>query len=271
MLLSRRKKPGLLRNKEKALPGKAELFSKETHMLEKLKEQVLLANLELPKQGLVIYTWGNVSGMDRERGLMVIKPSGVPYEALHLSDMVVVDREGKVAEGELKPSSDTATHLVLYKNFPHIGGVVHTHSLHASVFAQAGRDIPPLGTTHADYFYGSVPCTDVLTREETEGEYEENTGKVIVETFRKRGISPMDIPSVLVKNHGPFTWGKTPEEAVYHGAVLERVAEMALKTFQLNPAASMESYILDKHYRRKHGPKAYYGQDAKGKSKMENG
>lgn len=176
--------------------------------LKKLKEQVLRANLELPQRGVVIYTWGNVSAIARDEGLVVIKPSGVPYETMKLSDLVVVDMEGHVVEGSLRPSSDTPTHLELYRNFPSIGGVVHTHSLHAAVFAQAGVDIPPLGTTHADYFYGPVPCTRGLTEEEIKGDYEKNTGKVIVETFRERGLDPTAVPAVLVKNHGPFTWGK---------------------------------------------------------------
>lgn len=229
-------------------------------MLEKLKEKVLRANLELPRRGVVIYTWGNVSAIDRDEGLVVIKPSGVPYEAMKLSDMVVVDMEGHVVEGALRPSSDTPTHLELYRNFPSIGGVVHTHSLHAAVFAQAGVDIPPLGTTHADYFYGPVPCSRELTEEEVKGDYERNTGKVIVETFQKRNLDPMAIPAVLVRNHGPFTWGKDAAEAVYHAVVLETVAEMAWKTRILNAGAAMPSCILDKHYMRKHGPHAYYGQ-----------
>lgn len=229
-------------------------------MLEQLKQDVYLANMELPKQGVVIYTWGNVSGIDRERGLMVIKPSGVPYENLTPSQMGVVDMEGNVVEGDLRPSSDTKTHLMLYQGFPEIGGVVHTHSTHAVVFAQAERDIPALGTTHADYFYGSIPCTRPLTEEEVEEDYEGNTGKVIVETFRRRKLAPLSMPGVLVRNHGPFAWGKDAKEAVYHAVVLEKVAEMAFKTFLLAPKANMEDYILDKHYERKHGPKAYYGQ-----------
>ena len=229
-------------------------------MLEKLKEQVLRANLELPQRGVVIYTWGNVSAIARDEGLVVIKPSGVPYETMKLSDLVVVDMEGHVVEGSLRPSSDTPTHLDLYRNFPSIGGVVHTHSLHAAVFAQAGVDIPPLGTTHADYFYGPVPCTRGLTEEEIKGDYEKNTGKVIVETFRERGLDPTAVPAVLVKNHGPFTWGKDAAEAVYHAVVLETVAEMAWKTRMLNAGSAMPSCILDKHYMRKHGPHAYYGQ-----------
>ncbi len=229
-------------------------------MLEELKHQVCAANLELAARGVVIYTWGNVSGIDRETGLVVIKPSGVPYEGMKPDDMVVVDLDGHVVEGHLRPSSDTPTHLALYKAFPEIGGVVHTHSTHAVAFAQAGREIPALGTTHADYFYGPVPISRALTEAEVAEDYEGNTGKVIIETVKAKGKKPLAVPAVLVKNHGPFTWGKTPEEAVYHAVVLEEVAEMALKTLLLNPKASMDSYILDKHYQRKHGPKAYYGQ-----------
>ena len=229
-------------------------------MLEELKRQVCAANLELAARGVVIYTWGNVSGIDRETGLVVIKPSGVPYEGMQPEDMVVVDLEGHVVEGHLRPSSDTPTHLALYRAFPEIGGVVHTHSTNAVAFAQAGRDIPALGTTHADYFYGPVPISRSLTKEEVEEDYEGNTGKVIVETVKAHEKETLAVPAVLVRNHGPFTWGKTPEEAVYHAVVLEEVAEMTMKTLLLNPNASMDSYILDKHYQRKHGPKAYYGQ-----------
>ncbi len=229
-------------------------------MLEELKRQVCAANLELAARGVVIYTWGNVSGIDRETGLVVIKPSGVPYEGMQPADMVVVDLEGHVVEGHLRPSSDTPTHLALYRAFPEIGGVVHTHSTNAVAFAQAGRDIPALGTTHADYFYGPVPISRSLTKEEVEEDYEGNTGKVIVETVKAHEKETLAVPAVLVRNHGPFTWGKTSEEAVYHAVVLEEVAEMTMKTLLLNPNASMDSYILDKHYQRKHGPKAYYGQ-----------
>ena len=229
-------------------------------MLEELKRQVCAANLELAARGVVIYAWGNVSGIDRETGLVVIKPSGVPYEGMQPADMVVVDLEGHVVEGHLRPSSDTPTHLALYRAFPEIGGVVHTHSTNAVAFAQAGRDIPALGTTHADYFYGPVPISRSLTKEEVEEDYEGNTGKVIVETVKAHEKETLAVPAVLVRNHGPFTWGKTPEEAVYHAVVLEEVAEMTMKTLLLNPNASMDSYILDKHYQRKHGPKAYYGQ-----------
>lgn len=229
-------------------------------MLEQLKEEVCQANLELPARGVVLYTWGNVSGIDRKTGLVVIKPSGVPYEGMKSEDMVVVDLEGHVIEGNLRPSSDTPTHLALYRRFPEIGGVVHTHSTHAVIFAQAGKSIPALGTTHADYFYGEVPVSRSLTQEEVEEDYEGNTGKVIIEAVEQSGKAPLAVPAVLVRNHGPFTWGKTPAEAVYHSVVLEKVAEMALHTLLLNPMAHMDDFILDKHYQRKHGPKAYYGQ-----------
>lgn len=229
-------------------------------MLEALKETVCEANLELSRRGVVLYTWGNVSGIDRARGLVVIKPSGVPYQSMQPSDMVVVDLEGRIVEGTLRPSSDTPTHLELYKAFPEIGGVVHTHSTHAVVFAQAGMEIPPLGTTHADYFYGAVPVSRSLTRDEVQEAYEKNTGRVIVETVKEMGREPLAVPGVLVRNHGPFTWGKDPEEAVYHSVVLEEIAEMAWKTLQLNPAAALPPYVLEKHYQRKHGPCAYYGQ-----------
>ncbi len=229
-------------------------------MLEELKRRVCAANLELAARGVVIYTWGNVSGIDRETNLVVIKPSGVPYEGMKSEDMVVVDLEGHVVEGHLRPSSDTPTHLALYKAFPELGGVVHTHSTNAVAFAQAGREIPALGTTHADYFYGPVPISRALTKAEVEADYEGNTGKVIIETVRASQKEPLAVPAVLVRNHGPFTWGKTPEEAVYHAVVLEEVAEMTMKTLLLNPNAFMDDFILDKHYQRKHGPKAYYGQ-----------
>ncbi len=229
-------------------------------MLESLKEEVCRANLELPRRGVVLYTWGNVSGIDREKGLVVIKPSGVSYDDMAPSDMVVVDLAGRVVEGHLRPSSDTPTHLYLYRAFPQIGGVVHTHSTHAVVFAQAGQDIPALGTTHADYFYGPVPVSRALTEDEVKEAYEENTGKVIAETFAQRQLDPAAVPGILVRNHGPFTWGKTPAEAVYHSVVLEEIAEMAWKTLLLNPAASLDAFVLEKHYQRKHGPYAYYGQ-----------
>lgn len=229
-------------------------------MLEALKDTVCEANLELSRRGVVLYTWGNVSGIDRARGLVVIKPSGVPYQGMQPSDMVVVDLEGHIVEGTLRPSSDTPTHLELYKAFPEIGGVVHTHSTHAVVFAQAGMEIPPLGTTHADYFYGAVPVSRSLTLDEVQEAYEKNTGRVIVETVHETEREPLAVPGVLVRNHGPFTWGKDPAEAVYHSVVLEEIAEMAWKTLQINPAAALPPYILEKHYQRKHGPKAYYGQ-----------
>ncbi len=227
-------------------------------MLTELKKAVYFANMQLVYHELVIFTWGNVSGIDREKGLMVIKPSGVEYDAMTADDMVVTDLEGRVVEGNLKPSSDTPTHIELYKAFPAIGGIVHTHSPWATAWAQAGRPIPALGTTHADYFYGDVPCTRPLTKEEVESAYEVETGKVIVETFRN--IDPMAIPGVIVANHAPFTWGENPAKAVHNARVLEEVAKMAFHTLQLNPQASMDSFLLDKHYLRKHGKNAYYGQ-----------
>ena len=230
-------------------------------MLEELKKEVLEANLLLPKYGLVTFTWGNVSGIDREKGLVVIKPSGVDYDGMKPEDMVVVDLEtGQTAEGRWKPSSDTKTHLELYRQFSALGGITHTHSVNAVAFAQAGMDIPALGTTHADYFYGPVPCTRELTKDEVESDYELSTGRVIAETLRTRGIEPLSVPGIVVKNHGPFTWGKDPAASVYHAVVLDTVAEMTLKTLLLNPNAEMQQYILDKHYLRKHGPNAYYGQ-----------
>ncbi len=230
-------------------------------MLEELKKDVFNANLELVKNKLVIYTWGNVSGIDRAAGLVVIKPSGVPYESMRAEDMVVVDLySGDTVEGTKRPSSDTPTHLELYRNFPDIGGVTHTHSTNAVSFAQAGANIPALGTTHADYFYNDVPCTRSLTKEEVQTDYELNTGKVIVETFRKQNINPLYTPGILVRNHGPFTWGKTPAESVYHSVVLETIAEMGLKTLFLNNNSNLPQFILDKHYSRKHGKNAYYGQ-----------
>ncbi len=230
-------------------------------MLEELKKKVCEANLELVRRGIVIYTWGNVSGISEDRKYMVIKPSGVDYDGMSPEDMVVVDIEtGERAEGKWKPSSDTDTHLELYRRYPDIKGIVHTHSIHAVAFAQAGISIPALGTTHADYFYGDVPCTRELTREEVEEAYERNTGKVIVETIDGLGYDPMAVPGIIVKNHGPFCWGKSPANAVYNAVVLETVAEMDLKTLLLNPNASIARYVLDKHYMRKHGPNAYYGQ-----------
>ena len=228
-------------------------------MLEELKRQVYEANMELPRRGLVTYTWGNVSGIDRESGLFVIKPSGVDYDSLSPEDMVVMSLEGKKVEGDLNPSSDTATHLELYKAFKDIGGVVHTHSSMATAWAQAGRGLPCYGTTHADYFYGEIPCARVLTPEEVENAYEKNTGKVIIEAFE--GRDPMSAPGVLCTSHGPFTWGKDAAEAVHNAVVLEEVAKMATRTEMLNPkAAPAVQYVQDKHYFRKHGANAYYGQ-----------
>ena len=233
-------------------------------MLEKLKEEVYKANLELPAKGLVLFTWGNVSAIDREKGLVVIKPSGVEYDKLKAEDMVVVDLDGKVVEGNLNPSSDTPTHVELYKKFPEIGGIVHTHSTNATIWAQSGRDIPAYGTTHGDYFYGPVPCTRKMTPEEIAGEYEKETGTVIIETFEKRNINPEYIPGVLVNSHGPFTWGKTPDKAVYNSVVLEEVAKMAMFTEMVNKDIKpMQQELLDKHFLRKHGANAYYGQKKK--------
>ena len=228
-------------------------------MLEALKRQVYEANMELPEKGLVIDTWGNVSGIDRESGLFVIKPSGVPYDALRPEDMVVMSLKGEKAEGELNPSSDTATHLELYLAFPEIGGIVHTHSTMATAWAQAGRALPWYGTTHADYFYGEIPCARNLTPEEIEEGYEKNTGRVIAETFQ--GKNPMHVPAVLCRNHGPFTWGKDAKDAVHNAMVLEEVARMNLYTEMLNPGVQpAPQCIQDKHFLRKHGPGAYYGQ-----------
>ena len=230
-------------------------------MLEQLKEIVCKANLELPKYGLVTFTWGNVSGVDRESGLMVIKPSGVEYDNMTAEDMVVVSLStGEKVEGKWKPSSDTATHVALYNAFPEIGGIVHTHSRWATSFAQAGRGIPAYGTTHGDYFYGEIPCTRKMTPEEIGGEYEKETGNVIIETFR--GIDENTIPAVLVNSHGPFSWGTDPENAVHNAVVLEELAFMALQTEALNPDIKpMQQELLDKHFLRKHGKNAYYGQD----------
>ena len=231
-------------------------------MLEQLKQEVCEANLELHKRGIVIYTWGNVSGIDRTSGNMVIKPSGVAYEQMTAEDMVVVNvQTGEVVEGKWKPSSDTATHLELYRAFPKIGGITHTHSVNAVAFAQAGLPVPALGTTHADYFYGDIPCTRELTEQEVKEAYEANTGKVIVESLNPMDTDIMAIPAILVKNHGPFTWGKNAAESVYHAVVLETIAEMAMKTIQLNPQSDLKQYVLDKHYFRKHGAGAYYGQN----------
>lgn len=227
-------------------------------MLEKLKEEVFEANLDLVKHGLVIFTWGNVSGIDREKGLVVIKPSGVSYEKMKPKDMVVLNLYGQVVEGALKPSSDTPTHLVLYRQFSNIGGVVHTHSEWATSWAQAGKGIPAIGTTHADYFYGEIPCTRKMTKKEIEGEYELETGKVIVECFQ--GLDPDSIPGVLVNNHGPFSWGTDPHNAVHNAVVMEEVAKMTFRSLQLNPETTMDQVLLDKHFLRKHGKNAYYGQ-----------
>jgi len=229
-------------------------------MLKRLKEQVCQANLLLPKHGLVTFTWGNVSGIDREKGLVVIKPSGVSYDDMKAEDMVVVELEtGKKVEGSLKPSSDTATHLELYKAFPNIGGIVHTHSRWATTFAQAGRGIMALGTTHGDYFYGEIPCTRKMTKAEIEGAYEKETGAVIIETFQ--GKDPNAMPAVLVYSHGPFAWGKDPMDAVHNAVVLEEVAFMNFHTLMLEPSMPpMQQELLNKHYLRKHGANAYYGQ-----------
>ena len=229
-------------------------------MLEELKGSVLEANLMLPKHGLVTFTWGNVSGVDRERGVMAIKPSGVEYADMAAKDIVLVSLDGEVVEGDLKPSSDTPTHLELYEAFPEIGGLVHTHSRWGTVFAQAGRGIPALGTTHADYFHGSVPCTRLMTPEEIQTEYERNTGRVIVERFED--LDPREIPAVLVADHGPFTWGPTPAQAVENAAVLEFLSRLAIATMTVEPyPRKRQQELLDKHFLRKHGPEAYYGQD----------
>ena len=231
-------------------------------MLEKLKKEVYEANMLLPKYGLITFTWGNVSGIDREKGLIVIKPSGVEYDVMKPEDMVVVDLNGKVVEGDLNPSSDTPTHIEFYKAFPNIGGVTHTHSTCATSFAQAGRGIPALGTTHGDYFYGEIPCTRKMTPQEIATEYEKNTGLVIIETFETRGIKPMYTPAVLCANHGPFTWGKDAAEAVHNAVVLEEVAKMARNTELINPKVKpAPDCIKEKHFYRKHGANAYYGQN----------
>ncbi|NLC97269.1 MAG: L-ribulose-5-phosphate 4-epimerase [Erysipelotrichaceae bacterium] len=230
-------------------------------MLEKLKEDVFKANLLLPKFGLITFTWGNVSGIDREKNLIIIKPSGVEYDTMSVDDMVVCDLDGNVVEGHYKPSSDLMTHIEFYKNFKDIGGVVHTHSRNATSWAQSGKDIPALGTTHADYFYGSIPCTRKMSVEEIKSDYELNTGKVIVETFNVRKIDANQMPGVLVHSHGPFTWGKTPYEAVHNSVVLEELSSMATYTRLINNEIdSMQDELLDKHFLRKHGPGAYYGQ-----------
>lgn len=227
-------------------------------MLEALKKAVCDANLDLVAKGVVIYTWGNVSGIDRESGLVVIKPSGVDYDNMKPEDMVVVDLEGNVVEGDLRPSSDTPTHLEIYKKFPEVGGVTHTHSTFACAFAQAGLSIPALGTTHADYFYGDIPCARELTEEEVNTEYEKNTGLVIIDAMKD--IDPIAVPGILVKNHGPFSFGKDAAASVYHAVVLEEVAKMAYIALTLNKDSEIKQYLLDKHYLRKHGKNAYYGQ-----------
>lgn len=233
-------------------------------MLEELKSEVCEANLELVRRGVVVYTWGNVSGIERDQGLVVIKPSGVSYTGMTPEDMVVVDLDdGSVVEGRWRPSSDTSTHLELYRSFPAIGGVTHTHSVNAVSFAQAGMDIPALGTTHADYFYGPIPCTRELSETEVIKAYEYYTGKVIVECFKERRIDPTAVPGVVVRGHGPFAWGKDAQESVYHAVVMDVVARMALNTLVLSPEAKLTKYVLDKHYARKHGPDAYYGQESK--------
>ena len=233
-------------------------------MLEKLKEEVYKANIELPAKGLVLFTWGNVSAIDREKNLVVIKPSGVEYDKLKPEDMVVVNLDGKVVEGNLNPSSDTPTHIELYKKFPETGGIVHTHSTNATIWAQSGRDIPAYGTTHGDYFYGAIPCTRKMTPEEIAGEYEKETGTVIIETFEKRNINPKFVPAVIVHSHGPFTWGKDAAEAVHNSIVLEEIAKMAMFTEQVNKDVKpMQQELLDKHFLRKHGENAYYGQKKK--------
>jgi len=230
-------------------------------MLEQLKEEVLKANLDLPKHKLVTFTWGNVSGIDRASGLVVIKPSGVKYENMRIGDLVVVDLDGNVVEGNLKPSSDTRTHLTLYKNFQDLGGVVHTHSTWATIWSQAAKDLPSLGTTQADYFYGAVPSTRRMTQEEIARDYELETGNVIVETFQKRNINPNEVPSVLVYSHGPFSWGKSADDAVHNAVVLEEVCKMAYYTLDLTPKMpALDQNLLNKHYLRKHGANSYYGQ-----------
>jgi len=227
-------------------------------MLENIKEQVFKANLDLVKHGLVIFTWGNASGIDREKGLVVIKPSGVSYDKMKPKDMVVLNLYGQVVEGNLKPSSDAATHLVLYRQFGNIGGVVHTHSEWATSWAQAGKGIPAIGTTHADYFYGEIPCTRKMSKEEIEGDYELETGKVIVERFKDLEVD--SIPGVLVNNHGPFAWGKDTNDAVHNAVVMEEVAKMTFRSIQLNSEITMDQALLDKHFLRKHGKNSYYGQ-----------
>ena len=230
-------------------------------MLEELKKKVCKANLDLVKHGLVIFTWGNVSAIDPETKLVVIKPSGVSYDDMKPEDMVVVDLDGTVVEGELRPSSDTPTHLVLYKEFPNIGGIVHTHSTYATAWAQAGMDIPNIGTTHADYFHDDIPCSREMTKGEVEGDYEAETGKVIVERFQQ--LNYIHTPGALVRNHGPFAWGKDAAEAVHNAVVMEQIAKMAFISLTVNPSLSMNPLLVEKHFQRKHGPNAYYGQKKK--------
>lgn len=226
-----------------------------------LKQRVLQANLDLPRLGLVSFTWGNASACDREHGAVVIKPSGVPYETMGVDDLVVVDLQGQVIDGHRRPSSDLPTHLQLYRSFPAIAGLVHTHSIWATIWAQAHRAIPALGTTHADYFHGPIPCTRDLTEFQTRGDYERETGRVIVERFESEHLDPLEMPAILVASHGPFAWGDTIEAAVHHAAVLEQVARMAFLTLQLDTTLhDMAPYLLEKHFSRKHGPGAYYGQ-----------
>jgi L-ribulose-5-phosphate 4-epimerase len=233
-------------------------------MLKELKERVFRANLDLVRHNLVIFTWGNVSGIDREKGLVVIKPSGVDYDSMKASDMVVVDlKTGETVEGELNPSSDTPTHLILYRTYPDIGGIVHTHSTYATAWAQAGKDIPNIGTTHSDYYHNDIPCTGDMTEKEIKGDYELETGNVIVKRLNQGNINPMHTPGALVKNHGPFAWGKNPDNAVYNAVVMEQVAKMAYLSFAINPETSMNPLLVEKHFSRKHGPNAYYGQKKK--------
>ncbi|WP_367990520.1 L-ribulose-5-phosphate 4-epimerase [Vibrio sp. NTOU-M3] len=229
-------------------------------MYSELKQRVLEANLKLPQYGLVTFTWGNVSEIDHQQGVIAIKPSGVEYDGMSVEDIVVVDLNGNIVEGTLNPSSDTATHIEIYKAFPDVGGVVHTHSRSATIWAQAGIDIPALGTTHADYFYGDIPCTRKLSHEEIAGEYEKNTGLVIVEEFHQRKIDPMAVPSAIVAGHAPFSWGKNAHDAVNNAVVLEEISAMALATRSLNSGIKIQPELSDKHYLRKHGENAYYGQ-----------
>jgi len=227
-------------------------------MYQQLKEIVYEANLDLVKHNLVIFTWGNVSAIDRQKKVISIKPSGVAYDNMKADDMVILDLEGNVIDGSLKPSSDTPTHIELYRHFPDIGGIVHTHSTYATAWAQAGKNIPIIGTTHADYFSDDIPCTADMTKEAIEGDYEKETGSIIVDTFKN--INPTHVPGVLVKNHGPFTWGKTPDEAVHNSVVLEQLAKMACVSLSVNPATGMNTHLVTKHFNRKHGENAYYGQ-----------